>query len=98
MAICSSPKSTKRDNKKNSCCFGKVIFFKCSADEYVFLYRLPMNRGNGVDRSAQREGLSLFYVSEAQCRAQYKFMYQGPCPPSTREAGLSPYIPNWDIS
>lgn len=80
MAVCSSSNSRKRDNKKNSCCFRKVIFFKYSAGEYVFLHRLSMSKGNGVNRSAQRVGLSLLSVSDAQ----YKFTYQGPYPPSTR--------------
>lgn len=56
MAICSSPNSTIRNNKNNLCCFGKVVFFECSTDEYVFLHRLPMNRQNGVDGSADGGG------------------------------------------
>lgn len=77
MAICSSPNSTERDNKNNFRCFWKVIFFTCPTDERIFLHRLPMNTENRADRAAYRKGPTLLSVKEAQCRAQWEFIYPG---------------------
>lgn len=85
MAICSSPNSTKREDKNNFCCFWKLSIPSVLLTN-VFLHRLPMNRANSRWDSSWR-GSHCFMST----KAQHEFTYPVSCASLTKSQGKALY-------